>query len=282
MPRRTDLPRPVSGFSLLEAVIAVAIMAIMAGAAVPMMMRALTQQREQRTRSDVKVAYEALVGARDRNVPNLVVDVGFQPPALLADLRFLTTRNPGAIYRNGNVPGQFPTTDLATGFTWGWNGPYWTGSVQAQAGTNGIPTDAWGRLFRWQANQVQSAGADGQFGTADDLNYPPVPPIVAPGLASLQVTIERSVPLSPPPVLSATYNVVISYVRQQVFQRRYLLGSLTFPASNSSTVPAAPATPYSLPSGPVLVEVMTASGNQSQAIALAPGEKRILLFRFNN
>lgn len=269
MPPRNNDAR---GFSLVEAVIVIAIMAILASAATPMLMRSLQQQRTRQTRDLARTAYEALVGARDRAVPNLTTDVGFIPPAALADLRFLTTINPAAAYLNGAIPPAYPAA--SAGFTWGWNGPYWTTPIQTQAGTNGIPSDGWGRPFRWQANQVQSAGADGVWGTADDLVYPPAPAAV-PSSATLQVTLERSLPPPVGPPASVTFTVQFTDRNQQQIRTRTagtlaLLGSQTLPTATLTVQP-----------GAVFIQVTSAVGNQSQTVMVSPGETRVVLFRSN-
>jgi prepilin-type N-terminal cleavage/methylation domain-containing protein len=264
--------RPTGGFSLVEAVIVIAIMAILASAATPLLMRSLTQQRARQTQDLVRSAYEALVGARDRSVPNLGTDLGFVPPAALADLRFLTTINPAAAYRNGAVPPAYPVA--TAGFTWGWNGPYWTTPIQPQAGTNGIPADGWGRPLRWQANQVQSAGADGVWGTADDLVYPPTP-AAAPSSATLQVTMERSLPPPAGPPTAQIFTVQFTDRNQQQIRTR-TAGTLSL--TGSQTLPTAILT---VQPGAVFIQVTSPVGNQSQTVMVSPGETRVDLFRSN-
>lgn len=271
MPPRTR--RQAQGFTLLEAVIVIAIMAILASAATPMLMRALNQQRTQQTRDLVRSAYEALVGARDRNLPNLASDVGFVPPATLADLRFLTTRNPGAAYLNGAVPPAYPTA--AAGFTWGWQGPYWATPSVTQAGTNGLPADGWGRPLRWQTNQVQSAGPDGTWGTVDDVTFPPAP-AQPPATANLLVTLERQLPPPSGPLPPAvTFTVQVTDRRQQQIRTR-TAGTFTFTGSGSGTTPTLAVQP-----GPLTIQVTSAVGNQTQTASLTAGETRVILFRSN-
>ena len=281
MPRPANLgpaPGPTSGFTLIEAVIVIAIMAILASAAAPMLIRALSQQREAQTRGLVKTAYEALVGARDRSVPNLAMDVGFVPPAALADLRFLTTINPAAAFRNGAIPPAYPTA--ATGFNWGWNGPYWGTPIQSQAGTNGLPADGWGNPLRWQADQVQSRGADGVWGTTDDVAYPPIPaPTAVQRQATVQVTVERQVYVTPPPPPTPTVNfTVLATFRNKQAQplTPVQIGLFSFIGSGTQTT-----APASVVPGPVYIQVNSSVGNQSQTIFVVPGEARIVSFRFN-
>ncbi len=272
MPPRNNGAR---GFSLIEAVIVIAIMAILASAATPLLMRALNQQRTRQTQDLVRAAYEALVGARDRSVPNLGTDVGFVPPAALADLRFLTTINPAAIYRNGAIPPPYPT--VAAGLTWGWNGPYWTGPS-----TNGLPADGWGRALRWQANQVQSAGPDGQFGTADDVAYPPAG-VLPPSSVTLQIQLTRDLPtpVVAASVPTATFSVqVVDRFKQQNPLRTQVPvpGFFTWPLGNSL-----PTGTVNVQPGAVFILVTSSAGNQSQIINIAPGEtSRIVAFRWNN
>ena len=283
MPRRSKGPRRIvrspraTGFTLVEAVIVIAIMAILASAAVPLLMKSLTQQRETQTRGLVKAAYEALVGAKDRSVPNLALDVGFVPPVAMTDLRFLTTINPAAAFRNGAIPPPYPA--LATGFTWGWNGPYWSAPIQTLAGTNGQPADAWGRPLRWNANQVQSAGADGQFGTNDDVAYPPLPaPTPAQLLSQLQITVERQIYVTPPPPPTPTVTFTVQVTdRFQQAPRTRTAGTFPFTGSGTGTTP-----PLAVVPGTVFIQVTSSVGNQTQTVLVGPGETRIAAFRFNN
>ena len=271
MPPRSRRSSGTCGFSLLEAVIVIAIMAILATAMTPLLMRSLAQQRTQKTRDMVRTAYEALVGARDRGLPNLMTDVGFIPPVAMADLRILAMRNPAGGWPAGPNPPAYPA--LAAGFTWGWNGPYWTAPIQSQAGTNGLPADAWGRPFRWATNQVQSAGADGVFGNADDVVYPPAP-AATPASAQLQITIERQLPPPATTPPSATYTIQVVDRSQQALRTRNPAG-FTFPASGTGTT-----APLTVMPGAVYI-LLGGSATQSQTITLAPGESRIVLFRIN-
>ena len=68
--------RCTEGFSLIEAVVAIAIMAILASAALPLLMKSVNQQAEQTTRANAQIAYNAIFGARDHRVSNLIADFG--------------------------------------------------------------------------------------------------------------------------------------------------------------------------------------------------------------
>jgi len=183
---RTRSPQAGRGFSLVEAVIVIAIMAILAGAMVPLALKAINQSRESQTRTNLKAAYEAMFGARDRRVPNMRADFGFNPAGNLASLGKMTTStaapapNPPVAYAlNGAL------------FSWGWNGPYWTGPTKLVAGVQ-VPVDGWGRpiqlrLIAGQGFQVISLGANGILDTPaaqvqpqnDDLVFPSQPALLA-------------------------------------------------------------------------------------------------------
>jgi prepilin-type N-terminal cleavage/methylation domain-containing protein len=279
------MPRPSEkAFSLVEVAVAIGVMAILAAAAVPLVMKALTQQREAATRESIKSAYEAIIGSRDRKTLNMKADFGFNPPALLADLRFMRIRTPGAAYRNGPIPVAWGTA--AGGFIYGWNGPYWNGSIRAVAGTNGVPVDSWGRPLRWAANQVQSSGRDGAFNTADDLVYPPGP--AAMPTCSVIITIERQLPPPTGTPTSVTLQITVLDRNANVAPRSQTPLSTvanpwphTFPASLSASTPAITVNP-----GPVTIGLASVPADpnyaQSQTLDLLPGETRSIIFRLNN
>jgi prepilin-type N-terminal cleavage/methylation domain-containing protein len=187
------------GFSLIEAAVAIGIIAILAAAAAPLVMKALNQQRESKTRESVKAAFESMFGSREHMSPNITSDYGYQPPAANGaqyTLQSLTTPA---------LPVWGPNGAL---YYWGWNGPYWTGSIQAQAGTNGVPLDGWGRPIRMvlagagaaRTVQFRSWGANGRDdgGLSDDISYPNSPILLsAQRTSNLYVTItnNRLVPL---------------------------------------------------------------------------------------
>lgn len=170
---RSQASRRQRGFTLIEAAVAIGIIAILASAAAPLVMKALNQQRERTTRDGLKTAFEAMFGSRERMVPNLTADFGYRPPAVNGDrytLQALTTPATPAWPSPGSLS------------YWGWNGPYWTGSVQTQVGTGGIPVDGWGRPIRMvltgagvnRTVQFRSWGRNGsdEVGGGDDLFYP--------------------------------------------------------------------------------------------------------------
>jgi prepilin-type N-terminal cleavage/methylation domain-containing protein len=271
MPPRNSRRRVESGFSLVEAVIVIAIMAILAGAMVPLALKAINQSREAQTRTNLKAAYEAMFGARDRRVANMRADFGFTPAGNLGNLGKMTLQtalpapNPPATYAlNGAL------------FSWGWNGPYWSGPTNLVGGVQ-VPVDGWGRpiqlrLVVGQGFQVISLGANGILDTPaaqvqpqnDDLVYPSQPALLTSAYSSSPtITIHNN--------RGGTIN-----------------GTLTFLYRNGTAVPGTQVTPIALnagqpglysaptcPAGPVqvTVNIITAPAITFQEVVdLMPGE----------
>lgn len=282
----SDHPGRTRGFSLIEVAIAVAVMAILAGAAVPFALKALNQAREAKTRENLKSAYEAMFGARDRRVANMRADFGFNPAGGLANLGKMTTLTA--------APGPVPPAAYGLNgalFSWGWNGPYWTGPTRLVGGVQ-VPVDAWGgviqlRLVPGQGFQVISAGANGTINTPagqvqpaqDDLVYPaqPAPLGTAYGSApTVTLRNNRAVPVNGTltfryrngNVLAGPVNFPITLAAGQV---------ITY---NSASPPAIPA----CPAGPVqaVITITTAPAiTFSEVVDLLPGENHAFSYTIN-
>lgn len=278
------------GFSLIEAAVAIGIIAILAAAAAPMVLKALNQQREAKTRADVKTAWEAMFGASDRRVANMRADFGFTPPATnpisLQDLRFLTNRlSPPS----GNAPVQYPTKIAGGAFTIGWNGPYWFGSVRG-GGNQSLPVDAWGRPIQLTYNgtgyQVRSLGADGRANTLDDITYPSSATPLAQSICTPKITIMNG-------NLTAQYSVSakMSYASSNggvITVDCVLLGSSpevksTLLDKGGQCTFVLPVATTSLPAGFVQMSVtnISSSSTQSSVFELIPGDQRVFVFTVN-
>lgn len=247
------------GFSLLEVAIAVAIIAILAGAMAPLALKAVNQAREQRTRNDLKAGYEALFGARDRRVSNMRADYGYAGASLVQ----MTTR--GAIRPFAPYAGQ-------PALTGGWNGPYWTGAQNPA----GLPLDAWGRPFQLRfiagGYQLVSLGENGVLDSpganpqVDDLVYP-LPPNPLP-VTSVQVNLHK-VGGGAPPVATS----VLAYTPSTVNAPASTVVAFVSPGLYAAAA---------VPSGSAVVTVtVPAQPTQSQAVNLAQGGTATLDFYFN-
>ncbi len=159
------------GFTIAEAAVAIAVVAILSGMMAPMALKFINQQRESRTRQILQAAFEGMFGSREYRVSNMRADFGWNPTTSLTDLRALTQKASSGVttdYGGSGVNGIY--------FLWGWNGPYYQGTVN----TNGAPLDGWGKVIRLNCTtqdglnywQLQSSGQDQAFGTTDDLVYP--------------------------------------------------------------------------------------------------------------
>lgn len=145
------------GFSLIEVVIVIAVIAILASMAVPYAANVINQSREETTRKEMEELSRTIAGDPAVPTPGFVGDMG-RIPTGLAQL---------------NVRGGQPLGGTGTlGVKIGWFGPYMNSGFDA----NGYLNDAWGIPYAYSnpgAGQIRSAGRDRTMGTADDLVYPP-------------------------------------------------------------------------------------------------------------
>jgi prepilin-type N-terminal cleavage/methylation domain-containing protein len=149
---RTSLRR---GFTLIELVIAISIVAVLAGAAIPVTAKVLTYKARKATREELQVLGDAaLEHFRDtRTIPTTV-------SSLMVD---------------SNVAG--------------WSGPYLGGAVTDQlTGTSGFEVDAWSRSYRFTVSgdqlTIASRAEDATFGNTDDLSI-----VVDVGVARREETV---------------------------------------------------------------------------------------------
>ncbi len=271
---RSQASRP-QGFTLIEAAVAVGIIAILASAAAPLVMKALNQQRERTTRDGLKIAFEAMFGSRERQVANMRSDFGFDPRGPLADLRRMTTRTPANLALWGSTGG--------TQFNWGWNGPYWTGSIRTQVGTGGLPIDAWGRLITLGVvsggYQLRSSGPDGTLNTGDDLVYPTAPLVLANSDARVKVDVQ-------------VYKLVAGIAIPQTIDAASRITAL-WPATGRNPNQRGPVVVSiancdfpNLPAGPFQVTVdiknagLASPNPVTQVVNLSPSEQRTIVMNF--
>ncbi len=149
------------GFTLLEVIIVIAVLAILAAAATPLLLQRVIEAKIDATRTEVRGLAEAIGGRPDQPGSfGFVGDMGRMPASLLELVQ----------------PGQAPLFTTATfrAVGMGWKGPYVT--------SGDTPTDyqldAFGHPYQVvTSGQIRSAGPDGAFGNADDIVYPASPPV---------------------------------------------------------------------------------------------------------
>jgi prepilin-type N-terminal cleavage/methylation domain-containing protein len=300
MRRPTD-----NAFSMIEVAVAIAIIAILAGSVAPLAIKALNQQREQKTRENLKIAFEAMFGARDRRVANMRADWGFNPGAGLANLGKMTTRTAAPA---PNPPASFALNGAS--FRWGWNGPYWTGTTMLVAGVP-VPVDGWGRPIQLRlvtggnaGFQVISLGANGQMDSVignrvplgDDIVYPEMPVDLASGYTSnLSVHLVNNRPSSN----SIDYFIEVRWCNGNALSNPATLdngrfpngtGTLTLtPSSSADFNPGSTPPLPKFPSGPVQVHIhvnpaaspYTAAVDTTEVLDLLPGESKNLTYSIN-
>lgn len=267
--------RPAGGFTLIEAAVAILVIAILAGAMAPLASKAFDQQREARTRELLRAAFEGCFGARDRRVANLRADFGFDPTASQTDLKVL-------VNRGGTSWLGVPSYGNGYGFLCGWNGPYWTGPVDG----NSLPLDGWGTPIRLLVGasgyQTQSAGLDKAFGTADDLLYPTaaVPYLAHNATLTLAVT-KSSANITGTATLSFVYGTSPSSTTRCTpnLVAAPLVGALAAPAHVVTNTAGTKTYQFNVPAGAVYLQVVPSTGSFTSvglALDLLPGESRSL------
>jgi len=187
--------RRSSGFTLIEVVIMVAVLAILAAALTPAILQQIVDAKITASKTSAKALYEAMAGRSDvKGNYGFVGDMGRF--ATLPD-ELITLPAGAALYDSRKT---FRTVGM------GWNGPY----VAVGETKEGFVTDGWGRKFQITPyGQVLSAGPDGVFANDDDIVYPPEPPTLG---ARVMVTVKReSADGGGPTIDPAGYEVRLYY-----------------------------------------------------------------------
>jgi general secretion pathway protein G len=160
-----------AGFTLLELVVVIAVLGILAGAVSPAVVQQILEARVESTRTETRAIHEAMIGRPAESVFGFVGDIGRLPTSL------------NELAQQGGLPAFTTNTVRSVGM--GWRGPY----ANTGFSSGDYLTDAFGRPYTTSAGQVRSAGPDGVANNADDIVYPPTPPVVT---GTLTVTVKTT------------------------------------------------------------------------------------------
>ncbi len=154
------MSRSEKGLALLEIIVMLIVLTILAGVVVSALLQNTIRTRVESTIEELKQIQRAVAGDVRAGNYGYAGDMGRLPRSL------------DELVRIGN---QRPySTANTNGVGMGWNGPYLNIGSSAQDAL----TDAFGNSYDYGVageGQIRSAGADGTFGTPDDLVYPPQP-----------------------------------------------------------------------------------------------------------
>ncbi len=203
--------RSESGFSLIEILVAVAILALLAGATAPLVVRNMTAARRDETSERLRRIVDGMVGDPSEGRFGYLGDMGNLPPTL-ADL---LVRGP-----------QPPFAISPYGYGAGWSGPY----VQQTQAFADLTQDAWGVALQYSsgAAQVTSAGEDHVLGTADDLIHPASAPPTTGALAVSVFGIPNSNPSATVALDSAEASASLAITSNGVVSTQALVGGGPF------------------------------------------------------
>jgi prepilin-type N-terminal cleavage/methylation domain-containing protein len=162
------------GFSLIEVVVAIALISILAGALAPLGIRSVRAAQLEKTRTRMDTLVRAMAGDPAQGDFGYLGDMG-RLPAALVDLNDPTGQPALAV-------------DANDGVGYGWGGPY----APAIAARGAPVVDAWSLALQYDGvtAQLRSAGPDRQFATADDL----IRPFTAPSTGGNLVVTVLGVP----------------------------------------------------------------------------------------
>lgn len=149
------------GFTLIEIIVGLAIVAALIGATAPLVYRSLVAGAEDETIEQMKAIHKAIVGDPAQGDFGYLGDIGDFPSAL-GDL----------VSKPVSLPAF--STSHTNNIGYGWRGPYLDLEFEDLE-------DGWGNAFQYSTadglpeGQIKSAGPDTTFGNSDDIVYPFLP-----------------------------------------------------------------------------------------------------------
>ena len=165
-----------AGFSLLELLVAISILAVLVALMTPTLAGLIQSDEVTTTQKDAERIYRAMFGTPSRGELGFIGDMGRLPAAnTLSELvsgtgltPFHTSGQPG----DASLPGGSHVGSVGTG----WRGPY----LRSLFSTSDLFRDAWGLPFSYSTGngQVTSGGPDGDLATtADNITFPILAPL---------------------------------------------------------------------------------------------------------
>jgi prepilin-type N-terminal cleavage/methylation domain-containing protein len=212
---------PSEGFTLIEVIVVIAILAIVAGAMAPLASRAIDSARQDQTLKRQQLIYQTIFGDASAPGSGFLSDIGRLPTTDLAELAVI-----------GNLPAY---SIKACGVGSGWRGPYLLDGVDS----SGRPLDGWGTPMDLVGGQIRSAGPDHDMTTAaDNLLYPSNPITINNINASIAITVKALDNSTGQPVFVPAGGQAIVYFAQNGQMQSQTLASATgvyvFPTAGSS------------------------------------------------
>jgi prepilin-type N-terminal cleavage/methylation domain-containing protein len=167
-------PRCPRGFTLLELVVIISVIAILAAALTPAVLQQLVDSRIRATEEEARTLHEAIVGDHTQSRFGFVGDIGRLPNSFQE------------LVQPGGLPNY--TTSTTRNIGMGWRGPY----VNTGTSAADYASDAFGRPYTGASTgQVRSQGPDGIAGNVDDIVYPPAAPAIAGNVTATVKTITQ-------------------------------------------------------------------------------------------
>jgi prepilin-type N-terminal cleavage/methylation domain-containing protein len=186
-----------SGFTLVEIVVALALLSLLAGATAAVSVRVLRGNLGERTVVRMRAILAAMIGDPVRGDSGYLGDMGELPDTALTQM-----------FVRGSQP--VAAADAVDGILSGWNGAY---IIEGADPTRGF-LDAWNSAIAYTPGtaQLTSLGADRNLGTADDIVYPSVSPVLA---GAITVLVKGQLSSGGPPVTlrSDEASVQVYYTR---------------------------------------------------------------------
>jgi prepilin-type N-terminal cleavage/methylation domain-containing protein len=210
-----------SGFTLIEVIVVIAILAVVAGAMAPLAVQSINSSRRDATIKRQGLIYRAILGDPSAPGSGFLSDIGRLPSA---DLSELTT------------PGSLPLYAVQScGVGMGWRGPYLLEGTNAA----GLPADGWGAPMVLSGGQIRSAGPDQNMSTTGDNIVYPATPIASNNInGSIVLSVTAMDASTSQPVFVPAGGQATVYFSQNGLRQSYILasasGSYTFPPQGSS------------------------------------------------